>query len=165
MALIREPPVGSSDSDSYHDQGSGGGEKIKQLELERDSLQKNMISLTSRMAQIEFRMSQALTNDCDDKVRQRLKLFNDWEITFELKDELLRSLSQFVSSPSTIDDKSANTTGEYLTTLSTELRQQLDEVERLAVDRGVKECVTKDTLERQRESLNIISAKLGLARG
>ena len=68
MALIREPPVGSSDSDSYHDHGGGGGDKIKQLEQERDSLQKNMISLTSRMAQIEFRMSQALTNDCDDKV-------------------------------------------------------------------------------------------------
>ena len=57
--MIREPPVGSSDSDSYHDGGMPPSvEKIKQLEQERDNLQKNMISLTSRMAQIEFRMSQ-----------------------------------------------------------------------------------------------------------
>jgi len=141
--MIREPPVGSSDSDSYHDGMPQSVEKIKLLEQERDNLQKNMISLTSRMAQIEFRMSQALTNDCDDK------------------DELLRSLSQFVSSPSAPLDENSNT-GEYLSNLSTELRQQLDEVERLAVDRGVDNRVTSETLERQRESLRIISEKLGL---
>lgn len=56
--MIREPPVGSSDSDSYHETHSA--EKIKLLEEERDNLQKNMISLTSRMAQIEFRMSQVV---------------------------------------------------------------------------------------------------------
>ena len=73
---VREPPVGSSDSDSYHD-NSPSQAKIKQLEEERDSLQKSMITLTSRMAQIEFRMSQALsTPDSGDK------------------DELLRNLSQ-----------------------------------------------------------------------
>ena len=50
--------MGSSDSDSYHETHSA--EKIKLLEEERDNLQKNMISLTSRMAQIEFRMSQVV---------------------------------------------------------------------------------------------------------
>ena len=59
--MIREPPVGSSDSDSYHETHSA--EKIKLLEEERDNLQKNMISLTSRMAQIEFRMSQVVFNN------------------------------------------------------------------------------------------------------
>ena len=58
--MIREPPVGSSDSDSYHDGMPQSVEKIKLLEQERDNLQKNMISLTSRMAQIEFRMSQVI---------------------------------------------------------------------------------------------------------
>ena len=51
-----------------------------------------------------------------------------------------------------------------MSNLSTELRQQLDEVERLAVDRGVDNRVTSETLERQRESLRIISEKLGLSR-
>ena len=54
--LTREPPVGSSDSDSYHDiilsQPKGSEQKIKELEEERDGLQKNMISLTSRLAQV-----------------------------------------------------------------------------------------------------------------
>ena len=75
----------------------------------------------------------------------------------------MRSLSQFVSSPSAPLDQNSNT-GEYLSNLSTELRQQLDEVERLAKDRGVNENVTSETLERQRESLRIISEKLGLER-
>lgn len=58
----REPPVGSSDSDSYHDTivlnqpKSGLSDpdqyRVKQLEEERDNLQKNMISLTSRLAQV-----------------------------------------------------------------------------------------------------------------
>ena len=61
----REPPVGSSDSDSYHDiivlnqpkSDSDDREpdqyRVKQLEEERDNLQKNMISLTSRLAQVK----------------------------------------------------------------------------------------------------------------
>ena len=68
-----------------------------------------------------------------------------------------------MSSPSAPLDQNSNT-GEYLSNLSTELRQQLDEVERLAKDRGVNENVTSETLERQRESLRIISEKLGLER-
>ena len=55
----REPPVGSSDSDSYHDtivlnqpKSDPDQYRVKQLEEERDSLQKNMISLTSRLAQV-----------------------------------------------------------------------------------------------------------------
>ena len=55
--MHREPPIGSSDSDSYHDivlSQPKSEEKIKQLEEERDSLQKNMISLTSRLAQVSL---------------------------------------------------------------------------------------------------------------
>ena len=55
----REPPVGSSDSDSYHDtivlnqpKSDPDQYRVKQLEEERDNLQKNMISLTSRLAQV-----------------------------------------------------------------------------------------------------------------
>ena len=56
----REPPVGSSDSDSYHDtivlnqpKSDPDQYRVKQLEEERDNLQKNMISLTSRLAQVK----------------------------------------------------------------------------------------------------------------
>ena len=58
----REPPVGSSDSDSYHDtivlnqpKSDPDQYRVKQLEEERDNLQKNMISLTSRLAQVKNR--------------------------------------------------------------------------------------------------------------
>ena len=71
--MIREPPVGSSDSDSYHETHSA--EKIKLLEEERDNLQKNMISLTSRMAQIEFRMSQVSSGHCKGVINLTLSRY------------------------------------------------------------------------------------------
>ena len=48
----------------------------------------------------------------------------------EDKDDLLRNLSQFVSSASLLEngETDSNQTGEYLQQLSLQLRQQLDEV-------------------------------------
>ena len=46
----------------------------------------------------------------------------------EDKDDLLRNLSQFVSSASLLENEDSNQTGEYLQQLSLQLRQQLDEV-------------------------------------
>ena len=64
-----------------------------------------------------------------------------------------------------MDNGPGGNTGEFLSNLSVELRQQLDEVERLARERGVNnEGVTSETLEAQRESLRVISQKLGLTR-
>jgi len=55
-------------------------------------------------------------------------------------------------------------TGEFLNGLSTALREQLDEVERLAADKGAQNNVTQDVLKEQQESLRIVTEKLGLAR-
>ena len=63
--------------------------------------------------QIEFRMSQAIANPNEDK------------------DDLLRNLSQFVSSASLLENEDSNQTGEYLQQLSLQLRQQLDEVKNM----------------------------------
>jgi len=62
--MEREPPVGSSDSEltfdylgkeNDSDLGSNlGSDKFKILETERDDLQKSMISLTSRLAQVKM---------------------------------------------------------------------------------------------------------------
>lgn len=70
----REPPVGSSDSDSYHDtivlnqpKSDPDQYRVKQLEEERDNLQKNMISLTSRLAQVKDpRVSHSRTSRLHD---------------------------------------------------------------------------------------------------
>ena len=50
----------------------------------------------------------------------------------EDKDDLLRNLSQFVSSASLLENEDSNQTGEYLQQLSLQLRQQLDEVKNMS---------------------------------
>ena len=58
--MEREPPVGSSDSEMTFDafgQSSEvpfDGERVRILENEREDLQKSMISLTSRLAQVLY---------------------------------------------------------------------------------------------------------------
>ena len=77
----------------------------------------------------------------------------------------MRDLSAFVSSstPSAVmADETPAQTGEFLTGLSSALREQLDEVERLAADRGANNNVTKDVMKEQEESLRIVTEKLGL---
>ena len=56
--MEREPPVGSSDSEMTFDafgpssESPFDGERVRILENEREDLQKSMISLTSRLAQV-----------------------------------------------------------------------------------------------------------------
>jgi hypothetical protein len=56
--MEREPPVGCSDSEINFDSFEMGEidkeDKFRILEDERDTLQKSMISLTSRLAQVQF---------------------------------------------------------------------------------------------------------------
>ena len=83
---------------------------------------------------IEFRLSQAMTNPDTDK------------------DSVLRDLAAFVSSSTpnaVLNNNNDEKTGEFLTGLSTALRDQLDEVERLAADKGAENSV--------KGSLNFIS--------
>ena len=85
------------------------------------------------------------------------------------KNENLKNLAEFVSSASVSSALPPSTsktgqTGEYLHTLSVQLREQLDEVERLAKERGVNDNVTSETIQAQQESLRLISQKLGLER-
>ncbi|CAG5083535.1 Oidioi.mRNA.OKI2018_I69.PAR.g10401.t1.cds [Oikopleura dioica] len=116
------------------------------LESERNDLQKSMITLTSRLAQVEFRLSQALNNPEADR------------------DCILKDLSDFVSSStSSLPLNSTNDSGEdSLTKLSIALKDQLDEVERLAAGKGLNNHITKDIIQGQQESLRILSEKLGL---
>ena len=58
--MEREPPVGSSDSEVNFDCfkaefDARPGDELRELESERDNLQKSMISLTSRLAQVNTR--------------------------------------------------------------------------------------------------------------
>ena len=55
----------------------------------------------------------------------------------EDKDDLLRNLSQFVSSASLLENEDSNQTGEYLQQLSLQLRQQLDEVKNMPEEYSV----------------------------
>ena len=55
----------------------------------------------------------------------------------EDKDDLLRNLSQFVSSASLLENEDSNQTGEYLQQLSLQLRQQLDEVKNMPEEHSV----------------------------
>ena len=81
------------------------------------------------------------------------------------KDNVLRDLSAFVSSSTpTALMTNPTQTGEFLTGLSSALREQLDEVERLAAGKGAKNNVTQDVLKEQQESLRIVTEKLGLPR-
>ena len=59
------------------------------------------------------------------------------------KDSVLRDLAAFVSSstPNSVLNNNGEKTGEFLTGLSTALRDQLDEVERLAADKGADNSV------------------------
>ena len=79
----REPPVGSSDSDSYHDtivlnqpKSDPDQYRVKQLEEERDNLQKNMISLTSRLAQVKKTVSERPTRTVRVRGRQTFPRLN-----------------------------------------------------------------------------------------
>lgn len=60
------------------------------------------------------------------------------------KDSVLRDLAAFVSSSTpnaVLSNNNDEKTGEFLTGLSTALRDQLDEVERLAADKGAENSV------------------------
>lgn len=95
---------------------------------------------------VEFRLSQALNNPEADR------------------DCILKDLSEFVSSStSSLPTNSANDSGENsLKKLSLALKDQLDEVERLAAGKGLDNHITKDIIQAQQESLRILSQKLGL---
>lgn len=80
----REPPVGSSDSDSYHDtivlnqpKSDPDQYRVKQLEEERDNLQKNMISLTSRLAQVKSNVSPGPITNINPFMTLNLNIFAD----------------------------------------------------------------------------------------
>ena len=98
----REPPVGSSDSDSYHDtivlnqpKSDPDQYRVKQLEEERDNLQKNMISLTSRLAQVKDpRVSQSIASRLHDlELQYNSRLNSEWvkQLPIRMKTKMIFS--------------------------------------------------------------------------
>lgn len=149
-AAASPDPVISSEPKSF----STSNTKLHQLENEKEELQQSLFSLTSRFAQIQFRLHQIMEADNEEKPRL-LQELDELANRGCIDNSIVSEIKQEVTTEETEQKKKQEA-------IIQELKHQLDDLENFAFQQGRGGVPQSIVLEKQQIILEQLMSKLNL---